>query len=107
MKRPQSLIIAGVVALAAGCTAEIKDDDVQFNELDRLRVMAVRSEPPDLVAGETATLSALVYAPMDAPVRYRWSWCPARAGQSENFRCLVEEDELRTMLEGLGGGGEL
>lgn len=82
-----------------GCKA--KDDKERYNRLERLRVMAIRSEPADLVFGESATLSALVYQPENASITYEWSWCPARSGSNDGYECAISEDELRAIWAGL------
>lgn len=70
--------------------------------LNRLRVLAVQSDPPDLVPGESATLRALVFAPTDAPLDYRWSWCPVRGTGTEDFECSIRESELEALWMQLG-----
>jgi hypothetical protein len=102
------LLIAALplIAVAGGCN--IKDDETEFyNYLDRLRVLAVRAEPPDLVPGESAELSALVFEPDDGEVSYEWSWCPVRGGSSDGFECAIGEKELREFWEDLDTDYEL
>jgi hypothetical protein len=85
-------------AVVTGCGA-FGDDSERYEDLDRLRVLAVRAEPADLIVGETATLSALVFEPKDRDVRYEWSWCPSRADAAENFECNITEAELARVWE--------
>lgn len=66
-----------------------------------LRVLGVRSEPVTPAAGESTTLSALVYAPPGAaPVTYAWSWCPFPGAASDGYPCLVSEAELAELTGG-------
>lgn len=98
-----SLVLS--VALVTACN--IKDDTPRFNQLDRLRVLGVRAEPADLVVGESATLSALVYAPGDPDIHYEWSWCPARSGPEEAFTCAIAEPQLIEIWDALEPGFDL
>ncbi|HET9929884.1 MAG TPA: hypothetical protein VFQ35_04320 [Polyangiaceae bacterium] len=76
--------------LLAGCG----EDTDRYETLDRLRVLAIRSEAPDLAVGETAKLSARVYEPTEGPLRYEWSWCPSRGDADVAFACNIPEQEL-------------
>ncbi len=96
----------GLSALLGAC-GDFADDRERFNELDRLRVLAVRSEPADLVPGETATLSALVFEPKDRDVQYEWSWCPTALDESNDFQCGVREKDLRDAWASLDTDDEL
>jgi hypothetical protein len=97
--------IAGLLLLATatlgGCKA--KEDKERYNDLRRLRVLALKSEPAELLIGETATLSALVYQPNSASISYQWSWCPSRSGPDGAYECALTEDELREIWEALQG----
>jgi hypothetical protein len=82
--------IAGVLG-GAGCT----EDFDPYNRLTGLRVLAIRSEPPMPGPGETAALSALVYAPAGDPATgYEWSWCPLAGSPNEGHPCLVTPDQI-------------
>ena len=97
----QSLVLAAIVTLA-GCGA---DDSDRYEKLDRLRVLAIRSEPPDLNVGETATLSANVYEPVGRELHYEWSWCPSRADAAAAFGCNISEQELQQAWQTATLGG--
>ncbi len=101
-KRILALLL--LTSVLDGCRA--KDDKERYNTLERLRVMALRSEPADLAPGESATLSALVYQPENAPITYEWSWCPARGGSNDGYECAISEGELRAIWESLDTGVE-
>lgn len=85
--------LLGVSLTLASC-GSFADDTERYDELTRLRVLAVRSEPADLAFGETATLSALVFEPKDRDVSYEWSWCPSRADSTGGFECAITESDL-------------
>ena len=94
-------ILIALMLLVGVCACNIKDEGESFRELDRLRVLALRAEPPDLLPGEQSTLSALVFEPEDRALSYVWSWCPARHGKREGFTCAIEEEALREIWETL------
>ena len=67
------------LAAAAGCgyAADIGQPD----EVTRLRVLAVRIEPPEAAPGATARADALVAAPADLPpAELRWALCQDHTG---------------------------
>jgi hypothetical protein len=80
-------------------------DDERYEKLDRLRVLAVRSEPADLSFGETATLGANVYEPAGRELSYEWSWCPSRADGAGAFECNVSESALQRAWAAAGMDG--
>ena len=60
--QPSALVLLLVlpIALLAGCAGDMLEPK---STLTKLRVLAVRAEPPDLAPGETVTLDALVVDP--------------------------------------------
>src|SRR6187551_2890908 len=58
------------LAFSTACATTAPDDDPTPSQLDRLRVLAIAADPPDLVPGESATLRALVFTPEDRAVDY-------------------------------------
>ena len=93
-------------AYLSGC-GDFSTDVERYSDLDRLRVLAVRSTPADLAPGETATLSALVFEPKGRDVSYEWSWCPARSDESGAFKCTISEKALRKAWADTGSSDEL
>lgn len=94
--RAHALLGASLTLASCGSFA---DDTERYDELLRLRLLAVRSEPADLAFGETSTLSALVFEPKDRDVSYEWSWCPSRADASGGFECTISESDLADVWE--------
>lgn len=95
------------MALTLGACDELSDDEALFSELDRLRVLAVRSEPADLLVGEVATLSALTFEPERRELQYAWSWCPSRQELADGGACRIDEAALRSAWDALDTDREL
>jgi len=93
------------LCILSGCN--VKEELEGYEILDRVRILALQSEPPDLLAGESATLSAFVYNPEDEEMSYQWSWCPVRNGPQEGFSCAMEEETLKEVWTALGRDEEL
>ena len=95
---PRALALAAAAALgAAACGPGFDPPSLLLG----LRVLGVRSEPVTPAAGESTTISALVYAPPGgAPVTYAWSWCPFPGSASDGYPCLVSEAELAELTGG-------
>jgi hypothetical protein len=83
--RPLSAL-TGVLLAAAACS----NDFAPYSKLDRLRVLAVQAEPSTPLAGETAVLSALTYAPPGEAIGFHWTWCPAAAPASGSYACSLD-----------------
>jgi hypothetical protein len=84
-------ITVALTALLGGCG----DDFDPYYLVNGPRILAIGAEPPALLDGETAALSALVVAPDPAAsFTYRWSWCPLPTNGAGNFACAVSEEQL-------------
>jgi hypothetical protein len=81
----------GALAFSTACATTPPDDEPLPSQLDRLRVLAIAADPPDLVPGESATLSALVFTPEDGAVDYAWSWCPVKVEIETELSCPIDE----------------
>jgi hypothetical protein len=88
-------LLTTAAALAAGCG----QDFAPFNELDKLRVLAVRAEPPELAPGDIAAIDALVFEPDGDEVAYAWTWCPFSLGAAAGYECAVTEQDLAAAIE--------
>ena len=73
--------------LLAGCSS----DFAPYSELDRLRILAVQSDPATPLPGESAVLSALTFAPAGESPTYHWSWCPVTAKASQSYACPLDQ----------------
>ena len=74
-------LLAAVVISAAstGCGPGFDP----YNRLNSPRVLAIKSDPVAPAFGETTTLSAKTYVPIEDPtltLHYDWSWCPVALG---------------------------
>lgn len=107
MKTPtlrHALLVLAVSLPLASCGIFGADSD-RYEKLDRLRVLAIKAERPDLEGDETATFSAEVYQPQDGELGYAWSWCASRGDSASGFACNVSEQDLKRawMAAGLDG----
>jgi hypothetical protein len=80
----------GLLAAAASCAA-CSNDFAPYSRLDRLRILAIASDPATPAPGQPATLTALTYAPGGMPIALRWSWCPVSAPASSAYACPIDE----------------
>ena len=104
---PRQRIVAKALCLALVGTASactIRDDSTRANQIEGLRVLALASEPADLVQGETAEISALVYDEEDRAITYQWSWCISRGSSDEGYLCNISESDLATAWAELDTG---
>jgi hypothetical protein len=83
----QALVLLALAALPGACS----DPFAPYSELDRLRVLAIASEPATPLPGQSAALSALTFAPGNQAIAYHWSWCPAAAPASQQYACPVDD----------------
>lgn len=67
---------AGLALVPGACTGDLPS----VNKVDKLRILAVRAEPPDLALDETTRLEALVADPKGGgrPVDVVWAVCDPR-----------------------------
>jgi hypothetical protein len=87
--RPRAAYAALAVAWLAG--AGCANDFPPYSKLDRLRILAIASDPATPSPGEQATLSALTFAPLGESTSYHWTWCPAQARADQAYRCPVDQ----------------
>jgi hypothetical protein len=79
--------------LLAGCTV---DELSQSYQLDRLRILAVRSTPAEPRPGETITLEAYTYDPEDSELGILWFGCLPDA--SDEYGCAVDPSVLESLV---------
>jgi len=80
-------LIASVLCTLAACA---EPDFPVYNELEGMRVLAVRATPPDLVPGESTEIDALIYDP-GGTVKRRWSLCPWPSDPNDGYTCVVDQ----------------
>jgi hypothetical protein len=71
-----------------------EDDFAPYNRIDKLRVLAIQSEPVELTPGGMVTLRPLVYVPPGQSVSLAWSWCPVAGSRDTGSACLATPEEL-------------
>jgi hypothetical protein len=77
-----AFIATAAVVLVSGCI-----DPPRYEAIDKLRILAIRSDRPQLTVGETASVDALVATPDDAPVTLRWQLCAYVKSADEKRAC--------------------
>jgi hypothetical protein len=66
----------------------------EFGEVSKLRVLAIRVDPPEIGPGETAVIDALIVNPEGGVVSYLWEVCAFTEGPDEYYRCAEEGGEV-------------
>jgi hypothetical protein len=93
-----SVSIAAYAVYLQGCS----DDFTTFSHLDRLRVMAIQSDPATPLPGEPVQITPLVYVPSGKKTEYAWSWCPLPTRSEDGYQCPLTEKGLARSLGPLG-----
>lgn len=78
-----------LVAMMAACG----DDFSRPSEIDKLRVLAIQADPPEVSSPGETQLSALVVG-VDTPVTYLWSVCFAPGPGTSGYACLDPSAEI-------------
>jgi len=100
----QSIALLTAATLLGPALVACGEDFSPYNRLTSPRVLAIASDPPAPMTGETTTISPILYLPEGVAVdSYEWSWCPFPGGASDGYPCLVTEEEL----EEYAGGEDL
>jgi hypothetical protein len=72
-------------------------------QLDGARVLAIQSNPVDMLPDGSLTLQALLYLPPGSPEpTYQWSWC---AAVGSTLQCTVTAQQLTSVLDPDGALG--
>ncbi len=74
------------------------------NQLQGLRILAIRATPPWIASGGSSTLDALVYSP-NSEIQYEWSWCPLRGGSESQYACSMTAEDFQKQLTAAGISG--
>jgi hypothetical protein len=107
---PARMIGALAVSACALGLAACSSKFAPYSELDRLRILAVQSDPATPMPGETAVLSALAFAPAGESPSYHWSWCPVTAQASQSYACPLDQVAANQVFSAIvdpSGGGVL
>ena len=64
--------------------------------VNKLRVLAIQSDHPELRPTQTTTLRALVSS--DKPVTYEWEWCPLDTRAENYFECALTQEEIDDLI---------
>ncbi|MBL4633302.1 MAG: hypothetical protein JKY56_05495, partial [Kofleriaceae bacterium] len=72
-------------------------------DIQQPRLLAMAANPPDLIPGATAELTALLTA---QPTSTRWSWCPLVGSSNNGYPCLVDHDLLQAEVDKALGNGQ-
>ena len=98
----RALLLVVAIASCAGCTPDF--DPASF--VDKLRLLEVKAEPPDIPPGASTTLTAETANPGGSAPTLTWDACllppPPATGQSVNQECITLENSDK--LVHLGDG---
>ena len=81
------VLLTLVAAMWCGCG----EDEDPPSIVSDLRILAISAEPADLASGEVMAFEALVTAPDETELTYRWEWCPFTEGADEFFECPIDD----------------
>lgn len=84
--------------LAALILSACSNDFAPYSRLDRLRLLAIQSEPATPLPGQGATLTALVFTPGSTPPSFHWTWCPVDAPASGGYACPIDQAGAQAAL---------
>jgi hypothetical protein len=94
MKR--AIWIVAIISLAASACQGRRFEPSW--SISKFRIMGIKATPPELRPTQNTTLSALVEAPGDGPVSYRWEWCPFQTSASNYYECPVKQEDLEEQI---------
>ena len=90
-------LLALMVSVGATSCAEPFDP---YWRIEKLRVMALKADPPTLRPFRSAQLEVLLYQPPpERELAYQWEWCPFQTSFENRFECPLTRDELLEQLE--------
>lgn len=95
---PRGAIFFTLALCTLGFTISCGSDFTPVTRLEKLRVMALRAEPPRINPDESTQLSALLFTPTPETIAYSWSWCPFTTSATQNYACAIQEGEFQTLV---------
>lgn len=93
-------LLVAVLAPALACSPQSESVLTPASYIEKLRVLAIRAEPPILRSGESARVDALVVDINDAPVSANYAWISCDPPDGTYNGCNVEEiqyDPIRAL----------
>jgi hypothetical protein len=97
MKHFVATILLAISTLGLmGC----EEDLGNYYQVEDLRLMGIRAEPPELQPGESTVLDALVTT---RTAEYSWSWCPLPFGGDNEDECPIAYADLQMLVAMTGG----
>jgi len=94
-----ALALAASLAVAGSCVEPFTPS----TQLNSVRVLAIRSTPPELSPDGSVTLDALVFVPGDGAAGEDWTWCPSLGAAATNYACALSAATLASELDPDGG----
>ena len=94
--RAMTTSLALVLFLTTGCGARAPEFTAQSWQLDRLRILGVRSEPAEPVPGDAVQFERLAFAPPGSEILL-WVWCIPRG--PNQVECELDEALEQELLE--------
>ncbi|MBL4635679.1 MAG: hypothetical protein JKY56_17595, partial [Kofleriaceae bacterium] len=92
MKNVHLYALALLLPLAAGACS---DPLSAYEEVIGLRVLAIAADKPQLLPGESASISALV----TEDASYSWSYCPFAEPTLTGANCAITRDEFQAIAD--------
>jgi len=98
-------LLLATLTSVCGCQLKLEPEPSLQQLGPRVRVLAMQSDPADVIPGDSVRLRALVHEHCDdgEPVEYAWSWCPLR--DEVGLECAFDEAALAEAWDTLGLGG--
>lgn len=81
--------IAPLVGVLAACS-DLGFEE--FEEVTKLRTLAIQVVPPEVGPGEVARISSLTVEPGGAPIEYAWELCLFTEGPDSYYACAQDEE---------------
>jgi hypothetical protein len=94
-----TLLAIGLLTVGLGGCGASFDSPAR---LAKLRLLALQAAPVNPAAGETTTLTPLVYSPSDAALELAWSWCPVLGQSNGGYVCPISHDDAAAVLVAAG-----
>lgn len=84
------LAVSATLLSLQGCGPEFDP----YWKANKLRILALRSDPVTLQPGQNATFEALISNPDNQTLTYQWEWCPFAVNPQTKYECPITREEL-------------